>query len=132
MQMKGWSPRRKAKHAMALLAAGKHSNGDERQYDDCFENGRGSEVVAEVVRLYDSVPDVRSTLSQHRPGGLIGWSDWLETAAKHGVYLSPSSLKTWIERAADFQITVSAPEAQKEKQSTPTLAQTIALQLALF
>lgn len=53
---------------------------DSREFDDCFEMGRGSEVVAEFVKLYQK--DTSLALAVVLNERYIGIVSWLETAER--------------------------------------------------
>lgn len=53
---------------------------DSREFDDCFEMGRGAEVVAEFVKLYQKDTSLaRAVVLNER---YIGIARWLETAER--------------------------------------------------
>lgn len=75
--LEGFSPAKLAAVAAKLCKAGQC---DSRDFDDCFEMGRGEEVVCEFVKLYKKDPLLaRAVVLNER---YIGIASWLATAER--------------------------------------------------
>lgn len=75
--LEGFTPAQLAARAAKLCKA---NQCDSRDFDDCFEMGRGEEVVAEFVKLYQKDTSLaRAVVLNER---YIGIASWLETAER--------------------------------------------------
>ena len=79
------SPTHLAATAAKLCKAGQC---DSREFDDCFEMGRGEEVVAEFVSLYQKdISLARAVVMNSRH---IDMGKWLATAERTGAASQPA------------------------------------------
>jgi len=75
--LEGFTPAQLAARAAKLCKAGQC---DTRDFDDCFEMGRGEEVVAEFVKLYKK--DTALARAVLMNDNSINITSWLETAER--------------------------------------------------
>lgn len=75
--LEGFTPAQLAARAAKLCKA---NQCDTREFDDCFEMGRGEEVVAEFVKLYKK--DTALARAVLMNDNSINITSWLETAER--------------------------------------------------
>jgi hypothetical protein len=84
--MRGWSAKRKAKRALEMLWRGDtfiEAFGD-REYDNCFENGDGDEVVRCIVAECDADPFLSRRVAQSRFACLDQWREFVAKGNAEG------------------------------------------------
>jgi len=76
--MRGWSAKRKALRACEMLWRGDRfiEEFGERQYDNCFENGDGDDVVCHIVAECEQDPTLAYRVSISQFANLVKWREF--------------------------------------------------------